>query len=51
MGCIVVVIVIYFFKLTKQIYKEIQNDASLADLSHIIEREEEENNLINHAED
>lgn len=51
MGVIVIIIIIYFFKLTKQIYQEIQSDASLAELSHIIEREEEEANLINQAED
>ncbi|KAM3139809.1 hypothetical protein pb186bvf_008051 [Paramecium bursaria] len=41
MTIIIILIVIYFFRLTNQIYKEIQEDASLAELSHIIEKEEE----------
>ncbi|CAD8044657.1 unnamed protein product [Paramecium primaurelia] len=44
----IVLIIYYFIKLTKQIYQEIQNDASLAELSHILEKEEEEEDkLIN----
>ncbi|CAD8141730.1 unnamed protein product [Paramecium pentaurelia] len=39
---IVALIIYYFIRLTNSIYTEIQNDASLADLSHILEKEDEE---------
>lgn len=46
MGVVVGLIVFYLFRLTNQIYKEIQSDASLADLSHILEKEDEQEKML-----